>query len=109
EEEFRIRVPAEQQDQVTQVVKDDHIRLSFPKGLMQESELEKSVQVILPENVSHRVEDSKLVAGEKVYFFPARSEVRSEAVDRWALALVIAQSVAMICLWGTLVGSMLPL
>jgi magnesium transporter len=29
--------------------------------------------------------------------------------DRWMLGLVIAQSVAAICLWGTLVGSMLPL
>ena len=28
---------------------------------------------------------------------------------RWPLAMVIAQSVAMICIWGTLVGSMLPL
>jgi magnesium transporter len=29
--------------------------------------------------------------------------------NRWMLALVIAQSVAAICVWGTLVGSMLPL
>ncbi|MDD4266655.1 MAG: magnesium transporter [Pirellulales bacterium] len=29
--------------------------------------------------------------------------------DRWTLACVIAQAVALICLWGTLVGSMLPL
>jgi magnesium transporter len=29
--------------------------------------------------------------------------------DRWLLALVIAQSVAVICLWGTLVGAVLPL
>jgi magnesium transporter len=29
--------------------------------------------------------------------------------NRWMLALVIAQAVAIICLWGTLVGSMLPL
>lgn len=29
--------------------------------------------------------------------------------DRWMLACVIAQAVALICLWGTLVGSMLPL
>jgi len=29
--------------------------------------------------------------------------------DRWALAFVIAQAVAFICLWGTLTGSMLPL
>jgi magnesium transporter len=31
------------------------------------------------------------------------------AVNHWTLAFVIAQSVACICLWGTLVGSMLPL
>jgi len=29
--------------------------------------------------------------------------------DRWLLAIVIGESVAAICLWGTLVGSMLPL
>ena len=29
--------------------------------------------------------------------------------NRWMLAMVISQSVAAICLWGTLVGSMLPL
>jgi magnesium transporter len=29
--------------------------------------------------------------------------------DRWMLALVIAQAVAAICLWGTLVGSVLPM
>jgi magnesium transporter len=29
--------------------------------------------------------------------------------NRWMLALVIAQAVMLICLWGTLVGSMLPL
>jgi magnesium transporter len=29
--------------------------------------------------------------------------------DRWMLALVISQAVGAICLWGTLVGSMLPL
>lgn len=32
-----------------------------------------------------------------------------ERADPWRLALVIAQSVTAICLWGTLVGSMLPL
>jgi len=29
--------------------------------------------------------------------------------DRWLLALTIAESVAAICLWGTVVGAMLPL
>ncbi len=32
-----------------------------------------------------------------------------EGVNRWMLALVIGQSVACICLWGTVLGSMLPL
>ncbi|MFH0851589.1 MAG: magnesium transporter [Candidatus Peregrinibacteria bacterium] len=31
------------------------------------------------------------------------------SANRWMLGIVIAQSVAAICLWGTLVGSMLPL
>jgi magnesium transporter len=30
-------------------------------------------------------------------------------VDRYRLSLVIALAVAAICIWGTLVGSMLPL
>jgi magnesium transporter len=30
-------------------------------------------------------------------------------VDPWRLALVISQAVMVICLWGTLVGAMLPL
>jgi magnesium transporter len=29
--------------------------------------------------------------------------------DRWLLAMVIAQAVGIICLWGTLVGSLLPM
>lgn len=32
-----------------------------------------------------------------------------EGVNRWTLALVIGLSVACICLWGTVLGSMLPL
>ena len=43
------------------------------------------------------------------YHFPEKCHTRYEAVRRWELAWVIAQAVASICLWGTLVGSMLPL
>jgi magnesium transporter len=32
-----------------------------------------------------------------------------KGTDRFALAWVVAQAVTIICLWGTLVGSMLPL
>ena len=38
-----------------------------------------------------------------------RASLTPEGVNRWLLALVIGQSVACICLWGTLVGAMLPL
>ena len=44
-----------------------------------------------------------------VYRFPANTEIRFPTEIRWHLAMVIACSVASICLWGTLVGSMLPL
>jgi magnesium transporter len=37
------------------------------------------------------------------------ASVLGEETSRWMLALVISQSVAAICVWGTLVGSMLPL
>lgn len=42
----------------------------------------------------------------RAYFTP---QYLLGGVDVWALALTIGQSVALICLWGTLVGSMLPL
>lgn len=44
-----------------------------------------------------------------IYRFPPDTEIRFPNNIRWQLALVISQSVAAICLWGTLVGSMLPL
>jgi len=37
------------------------------------------------------------------------SEERLAGISRWTLALVVGQAVACICLWGTLLGSMLPL
>ena len=41
--------------------------------------------------------------------FPAHTKLRQEPVNRWSLAQVIAIAVMGICLWGTIVGSMLPL
>jgi magnesium transporter len=116
EEEFHIKVPVEL---ASKVQEDGKHRLHFPKGCIQESDLEKPVQIILPEGGRIHVTDS--VAGEKinvddtgnrafkVYHIPANSQIRCDAVDQWSLAIVISQAVAVICLWGTLVGSMLPL
>jgi magnesium transporter len=53
--------------------------------------------------------DRRVSQGAKVYHIPPGSQTRTQAVNRWDLALVIAQAVMLICLWGTLVGSMLPL
>lgn len=47
--------------------------------------------------------------GGVVYTFPKETVTRTETVGRWQFAVVIALSVAFICLWGTLIGSMLPL
>ncbi|HVT28054.1 MAG TPA: magnesium transporter [Lacipirellulaceae bacterium] len=44
-----------------------------------------------------------------IYRLPPNTEIRFPTNIRWNLSLVVAQSVAAICLWGTLVGSMLPL
>ncbi|HEX4590065.1 MAG TPA: magnesium transporter [Gemmataceae bacterium] len=49
----------------------------------------------------------KVAEGE--FRFPARTTLRQEPVNRWSLAEVIALAVMGICLWGTIVGSMLPL
>jgi magnesium transporter len=46
---------------------------------------------------------------QRTYQFPKGTQIRHEAVSRWSLAWVIALAVMCICLWGTLIGSMLPL
>jgi magnesium transporter len=47
--------------------------------------------------------------GRRVYKFPPKCTIRQPPVPRYRLAVVIAMSVAAICLWGTLMGSMLPI
>src|SRR5262249_3808564 len=47
--------------------------------------------------------------GPGLYEFPKDSVIRTEAVSRWDLATVIALAVAIICIWGTFIGSTLPL
>src|SRR5947209_17416223 len=46
---------------------------------------------------------------EVIYQCPANCTMPRPAVPIWRLAIVIGLAVASICLWGTLVGSMLPL
>jgi magnesium transporter len=66
---------------------------------------ERRIEVRMPSGASAQVAE---IGDYREYRFPANTEVREAPVDRWKLAQVIAFSVAGICLWGTVVGSMLP-
>jgi magnesium transporter len=85
-------------------------RVVLPKGSTQllESDLDQVTYVTLPEGKTYMMEPS---SDPKITHikFPQNCVISNPPVDRWRLAMVIAQSVAAICLWGTLVGSMLPL
>jgi magnesium transporter len=102
--EFRIFVPYEKVNEVAEYKG----RIHFPKECSHTAEMDHAVQIVLPEGAKVGREDSGDKAF-KVYVIPANSHVHIEPVSRWDLALVISQAVAVICLWGTLVGSMLPL
>jgi magnesium transporter len=83
-------------------------RVLFPAGSKTIFTAEKPLQVILPKDASFTLGTGK-EPGTRTVDFPSECKVRSEAVDRWSLACVVSLAVAAICLWGTLVGSMLPL
>jgi magnesium transporter len=93
-------------------------RVHVFKGAVLTTVLDKNMEVIPPEGTTMEVHPTagkntkgsdQPGRGEKVYTFPEECQIRYEAVSRWTLAIVIAQAVAAICLWGTMVGSMLPL
>src|SRR5262249_29504202 len=102
-DEFKIEVST---DKERKYRKDG--RELIPVGATKISIVDKEIQVIPPEGEKVEVIDNA-PPGSRTYFCPKDSKVRTEAVDRWSLATVIAMAVASICLWGTLVGSMLPL
>ncbi len=83
--------------------------VTIPEGLRQSMIEEHETEVALPEDGAlTKTQDSRR-PGSVVYQFPPKCKVHHPPVDRWKLSLVIALSVAAICLWGTLIGSMLPL
>lgn len=84
----------------------NHI-VSIPAGARQELRSDGATKFRLPDNedLSQPVERD----GKLIYQFPANCYMPKPPVDLWTLAMVIGLSVASICLWGTLVGSMLPL
>jgi magnesium transporter len=100
DEDFAFRVP---KSVVVEPEPGGVVKLPAGADLIQRKE--RPVDVHLPRYELPVVEEDNKY---REYHFPAKSAVREPPVDRWALAQVIAYSVAGICLWGTIVGSMLP-
>jgi magnesium transporter len=101
-EAFEVRVPLDEEE----LIKVDGHGYRLRPGV-EETIRELHNPTITPpegEEVTVAVKD-----GYRVYHFPQKCTIRHEAVDRWRLAIVISQAVAAICLWGTLIGSMLPI
>jgi magnesium transporter len=92
----------------TNLVPNQHHDIDLSVGTPQTVTLEKNTRVRLPDGID-QLEAPKVVNDGWVYEFPAECEVRTEAVDRWSLGLVISIAVLGICLWGTLMGCVIPL
>ena len=80
--------------------------VELPKDSLQEVHGHSHVQ--LPPHAGIP-EPEQLDDGRVSYQFPSRCTFPREPVSLVGLAVVISISVAGICIWGTLVGSMLPL
>lgn len=84
------------------------VHVVLPPNTHQDIVHEERVEIELPEDTA-LPSPERDAAGALLYQFPPKCTVRRPPVPRYSLALVIALSVAGICLWGTLMGSMLPL
>jgi magnesium transporter len=102
-EAFQVRVP---HDRLLEVNEKERTAELLPETELTTTEQHRAT-VTWPEDTNLQVDDSDPKV--RVYTFPAKCTVRHQAVSRWDLAYVIAMAVAGICLWGTLVGSMLPI
>jgi magnesium transporter len=113
-ESFKVTVPAgqvldvEQNSKMAWVGKDKvEVHVTLPPNTPQTIVRKEKVHIDLPEDET--LPEPETDGGRLVYTFPPKCTVRHPPVPRMGLASVIALSVAAICLWGTLMGSMLPL
>jgi magnesium transporter len=83
--------------------------VDIPSGLEQSMIEDQNTTVALPPKTKIAIVEDPADPQYELYKFPANCKVYHPPVDRYRLSLVIALAVASICLWGTLVGSMLPL
>ena len=103
-ESFQIRTPDN-----APLALDDRGRILVPKGSEQlvKAKLTEHEHVALP--YGQTAIPAASASDPQLYEFPPKCIVSTTPVNRWQLAIVIGQAVAAICLWGTIVGSMLPL
>ncbi|OWK38165.1 magnesium transporter [Fimbriiglobus ruber] len=80
-----------------------------PKDATVVRKLDQVQRVRVPADVPIPVPEKKEKENVLEYAFPKDCEVRTNAVNALALGQVVAWSVMGICLWGTLIGAMLPL
>ena len=102
-EEFSLRVPPG-----TELAADGRHDVPVAAGASQTTTTEKRARVRLPEGVK-QLDPAEKHADYWVYHFPAECEVRTEPVSRWRLGAAISVAVLGICLWGTLIGCVIPL
>lgn len=84
--------------------------LRFPANVAKAGLVDKATVIMLPEDGKVEIIDNDPANPQsRIYKFPENCHIRTAPVSRLSLAMVIGQAVAGICLWGTLIGSMLPL
>ena len=82
--------------------------IRLPAGTPQTLKLEKNARVRLPEG-QDRLPPPEISNEGWLYHFPANCQIRMDSVKRMDLGLVISIAVMGICLWGTLMGCLIPL
>jgi magnesium transporter len=85
------------------------VRVHLPAGQPQTMASGEAVKIDLPEEEDLPAPTKTSDGKSLVYEFPPKCTLAKPPVPRFRLAWVIALAVAAICLWGTLMGSMLPL
>jgi magnesium transporter len=114
-ERFRVEVPRSQPLEEEERVEGwgfwrKTVRVvKVPPGLPQSMVEDHSTTIALPEDEGLTRMDHPKHPELLIYEFPRKCKVHHPPVPVSKLAVIIASAVAAICLWGTLIGSMLPL
>lgn len=81
----------------------------LPQNAEQVIEVGREIRVALPEEGELKVGPDPKNPDVLLYEFPPLCTIRQRPVPQYSLAAVIGTAVAAICVWGTLVGALLPL